>query len=515
MNTSTTPNGQELDILGLVLNARIYDLTKETPLDHAKLLSRRLGKQVYLKREDLQEVFSFKIRGAYNKILKLNDQQRAQGVICASAGNHAQGVALSAWKLGISASIVMPRSTPRIKVEAVRSRGAKVILAGDSFDEAYEEARRLEAETGAVFIHPYDDLDVIAGQGTIALELSRQHPEKIDAVFVPVGGGGLIAGVAAFLKRVRPETRIIAVEASDSNAFERSFAAGERVRLEHLGLFADGTAVRQPGELSFEIAKRYVDEAISVDNDAICAAIKDVFEDTRSILEPAGALALAGLKAWTTMNGASGMRLVAITSGANMNFDQLRFVAERAELGESREAIFAVGIPEQAGSFKKFISIIGQRNITEFNYRYNEIGQDGLAQIFVGVAISQKEERASLLDSLSAEGYEAIDLSDDEMAKSHIRHMVGGRSPGLKNERLFRFVFPERPGALMRFLENMRADWNISLFHYRNHGSDFGRVLAGLQVLPAEHEPFQAFLDRLGYEYHEETSHPAYKLFLA
>lgn len=499
------------DYLERILTAQVYDVAVETPLDPAPVLSRRLGNRVLIKREDLQPVFSFKLRGAYNKIAKLPPEALARGVICASAGNHAQGVALAAKKLGTRAVIVMPTTTPLIKIEAVRSRGAEVVLYGESFSDAYAYARTLEEE-GLVFIHPFDDPDVIAGQGTIAMEILRQHPKPIDAVFCAVGGGGLIAGIAVYLKRLRPDIRVIGVEAEGSDAMTRSLARGEPVELEQVGLFADGTAVKRVGDETFRLCQRHVDDMIVVSNDEICAAIKDVFEDTRTILEPAGAQALAGLKAYAQKMGLKDKTLVAIASGANMNFERLRFVAERAELGERREAVLAVTIPERPGAFRRFIALLGKRNVTEFNYRYADPEE---AHIFVGVGIHDRSEVEKLIAQLQAEGLPAIDLTDDELAKSHVRYMVGGRAPNVCNERLFRFIFPERPGALANFLGQLRSDWNISLFHYRNHGADFGRVLVGMQVPPEENEEFAQFLTKLGYEYVEETHNPAYTLFLA
>ncbi|MFT4172785.1 MAG: threonine ammonia-lyase, biosynthetic [Rhodocyclaceae bacterium] len=499
------------DYLERILNAQVYDVAIETPLDLAINLSRRVDNRIYLKREDMQPVFSFKVRGAYNKMSKLSPEQLARGVVCASAGNHAQGVALSAQKMGVRAVIVMPTTTPQIKVDAVRSRGGEVVLAGESFDEAYTHAVQLGEREGLTFVHPYDDPDVIAGQGTIGMEILRQHAGPIDAVFCAIGGGGLISGVAAYIKRLRPNTRVIGVETVDADAMKRSLAAGERVRLPNVGLFADGTAVKFVGEETFRLCQQYVDEVILVDNDAICAAIKDVFEDTRSILEPSGALALAGAKAWLAREGAHGRTVAVVASGANTNFDRLRFVAERAEVGEQREAVLAVTIPEQPGSFRVFCSLLGNRNVTEFNYRYSDPQR---AHIFVGVTIQDRAEVGRLIDILRQHDLLAVDLSDDELAKSHLRYMVGGRAPQVDNEQIFRFSFPERPGALMKFLENLHTDWNISLFHYRNHGSDFGRVLVGMQVPPQDQAAFQGFLERLGYEWVEETVNPAYRLFL-
>lgn len=502
------------DLLERILTALVYDVAIESPLEAAPRLSGRLGSKVWLKREDLQPVFSFKLRGAYNKIAQLTQAERDRGVIAASAGNHAQGVALAAKRLGCEAVIVMPVTTPRIKVDAVRTLGAKVVLHGDTFEAAFAHSQALAQVEGRIYIHPYDDLDVIAGQGTIGLELLRQMPRGMHGVFVPVGGGGLIAGIAAYLKRLQPGIRIIGVEPVDADAMHQSLAAGHRVRLERVGLFADGVAVSQVGELTFGLCRQFVDEIVLVNTDEICAAIKDVFEETRSVLEPAGALAVAGLKAWVARAGNEGCEgnLVAILSGANANFDRLRFVAERAELGEKREALLAVTIPERPGSFKAFCELIGNRSITEFNYRLADPQQ---AHIFVGLQLADPAEIAPLLDRLQAEGLAAEDLSDNEMAKLHVRHLVGGRAPSVTNERIYRFEFPERPGALLRFLEHMNRGWNISLFHYRNHGADYGRVLAGIQVPPEDQAAFQAFLEGLGYPFVDEGDNPAYRLFLA
>ena len=499
------------DYLERILAARVYDVAVETPLEAAPGLTRRTGNTVLLKREDLQPVFSFKLRGAYNKMCRLPRRALKRGVIAASAGNHAQGVALAAAKLGCSATIVMPVTTPRIKVDAVASRGARVVLLGDSYDEAYAGARRLARKERRTFIHPYDDRDVIAGQGTIGMEILRQRPAGIDAVFVAVGGGGLIAGVAAYVKRLSPGTRVVGVEPVDADAMHRSLKAGRRVRLPRVGLFADGVAVRQVGRENFRLCQELVDEVVLVDTDAICAAIKDVFEDTRSILEPAGALAVAGLKTWTERHRVKGRTLVAIACGANMNFERLRHVAERAELGERREAILAVTIPERPGSFREFCAVVGPRNITEFNYRYADAVN---AHVFVGVDVENESQTRALLAALRRHGLPALDLSDNEMAKLHVRHLVGGRAPMAKDERLFRFEFPERPGALMRFLNRMRSDWNISLFHYRNHGADYGRVLAGIQVPRKDSPKFRRFLKDLGYRHWDESRNPAYRLFL-
>ncbi len=499
------------DYLEKILTARVYDVAVETPLEAQPNLSRRIGNTVLLKREDMQPVFSFKLRGAYNKMAHLSPAVRARGVICASAGNHAQGVALSAQKLGCRAVIVMPTTTPQIKVEAVRNRGGEVVLAGDSYSDAYAHALELEKKEKLTFVHPYDDPDVIAGQGTIAMEILRDHPDPIHAIFCCVGGGGLIAGIAAYVKRLRPEIRIIGVEAVDADAMTQSLARGKRVTLEQVGLFADGAAVKQVGVETFRLCQQYVDEMILVDNDAICAAIKDVFEDTRSILEPAGALAVAGAKAYAKQHKLHGKTLVAVGSGANMNFDRLRFVAERAELGEQREALLAVSIPEKPGAFKNFCKLLGNRNITEFNYRYADARE---AHIFVGVTVHQTREPKRLVEMLGRHGLPALDLTNNEMGKLHLRHMVGGHAPQVENERIYRFEFPERPGALMNFLEHMSAGWNISLFHYRNHGADYGRVLVGIQVPPEEKRAFRTFLDELGYAWWDETANPAYKLFL-
>lgn len=496
-----------------ILSARVYDVAKETSLDSASNLSRRLRQNVWIKREDEQPVFSFKLRGAYNKMAGLPRKLLRKGVIAASAGNHAQGVALSARRLGVRAMIVMPVTTPRIKVDAVRNLGAKTALVGDNYDEAYAHARKVEKQRGMTFIHPYDDPEVIAGQGTIGLEILRQHPSPIDAVFIPVGGGGLIAGIAACIKSIRPEVRIIGVEPEDADAMARSLRAGRRIRLQHAGIFADGVAVRQVGQETFRLARKFVDDVLVVSNDEICAAIKDIFEDTRSIVEPAGALAIAGLKRYVALHPRLRSRdLIAIASGANMNFDRLRHVSERAEIGERREAILAVTIPERAGSFRSFCSLIGRHNITEFNYRYSDPEK---ARVFVGLQMPESEEGLrALVRRLRAHGYATVDLTDNEVAKLHIRHLVGGRAPNAVHEILYRFEFPERPGALLNFLDQMGQGWNISLFHYRNHGADFGRVLVGLQVPPADMARFRRFLKNLNYDYVDETANPAYRLFL-
>ena len=499
------------DYLERILKARVYDVAKETPLEFAPNLSARFDNQILLKREDMQSVFSFKLRGAYNKMAQLPPALLAQGVIAASAGNHAQGVALSASELGTTAIIVMPVTTPLVKVNAVKMRGGEVILHGDTYDDAYAYARQLETEKNLTFIHPFDDPDVIAGQGTIAMEILRQYQKPIHAIFVAIGGGGLISGIAAYVKRLRPEIKIIGVEPVDSDAMSRSLQAGHRVRLEQVGLFADGVAVRQVGEETFRLCQQYVDEILLVDTDNTCAAIKDVFEDTRSILEPAGALAIAGAKAYIEREGISGETLVAIACGANMNFDRLRFVAERAELGESREAIFAVTIPEQAGSLRKFCELLGSRNLTEFSYR---IADQAIAHIFIGVQIVNRADASQLAITFAENDFTAIELTDDELTKLHLRHMVGGRSPLAHNELLYRFEFPERPGALMKFDGSMSPNWNISLFHYRNNGADYGRIVVGVQVPPDEMENWQVFLSSLGYRYWDESQNPVYKLFL-
>jgi threonine dehydratase len=500
-----------IDYLQKILNARVYDVAIETPLDVAATLSGRLGNRVLLKREDQQPVFSFKLRGAYNKMAQLSAAQLEAGVIAASAGNHAQGVALAAKVLGCAATIVMPVTTPNIKIDAVKSRDATVVLFGDSYSDAYDHALAISKERGLTVVHPYDDPDVIAGQGTIGVEILRQHPKPIEAIYVAVGGGGVISGIASYVKRVRPNIKIIGVEPEDSDAMTRSLAAGRRVKLQHVGLFADGVAVKQVGKETFRIVRELVDEMITVDTDAICAAIKDVFEDTRSILEPAGALAVAGLKMHATKRGWKDRSLIAVASGANMNFDRLRFVAERAELGEQREAVIAVTIPEQPGSFRNFLSRIGHRSITEFNYRFSDPRQ---AHIFVGIEVAGPKDTAEIVRDLHRRGVEAYDLTDNEMAKLHIRHLVGGRSPEVRDEIMYRFEFPERPGALMNFLNSMSGAWNISLFHYRNHGADYGRVLVGMQVPAGDKAAFRAFLDGLGYDYVEETDNVAYRLFL-
>ena len=497
-------------------NSRVYDVAKNTPLEFQPILSARLNNRILLKREDMQPVFSFKLRGAYNKMANLPADVLKHGVIAASAGNHAQGVALAAQKLKCRAVIVMPTTTPAIKINAVKARGAEVVLFGDSYSDALVRALELEKSEKLTFVHPYDDPDVIAGQGTIAMEILNAHPEPIEAIFCCVGGGGLLAGIAAYVKALRPEIKVIGVEAKDSEAMIESLKQNKRVILEQVGLFADGAAVKQVGEHTFKLAQQFVDEMIVVDNDAICAAIKDVFEDTRSILEPAGALATAGIKEYVARQGLqnkaiTGKTLIGIASGANMNFDRLRFIAERAELGEQREAVLAVTIPEIPGAFKTFCKLLGNRNITEFNYRFSDPTE---AHIFVGLAIANAAETGKLIYDLAAHGLNAIDLTDNEMAKLHLRHLVGGHAPQAEHEVVYRFEFPEKPGALMKFLESMGQDWNISLFHYRNHGADFGRVLVGMQVPPNEQNEFLAFLQNLGYPHWDETENPAYQLFL-
>jgi len=494
-----------------ILTAQVYDVAEQTPLDEMPILSSRIHNQVLLKREDLQQVFSFKLRGAYNKMFKLPPEVRNRGVIAASAGNHAQGVALAAKKLDCGATIVMPVTTPQIKVQAVMARGATVVLHGDSYSDAYEHAMELTDAQQATFIHPYDDPDVIAGQGTIGMEILRQHTGHIHAIFVPVGGGGLIAGVAAYVKRLYPEVKIIGVEPVDANALYRSLQSGRRVKLTQVGLFADGVAVKQVGKETFRLCRELVDEVILVDTDELCAAIKDVFEDTRTILEPSGALSIAGIKAYVERENIMHQTLIGIASGANMNFDRLRHISERAEIGEHREAVMAVTIPEKPGSFKKFCRLIGAKSITEFNYRYSDAKE---AHVFVGISVRNRDETEKLVADLQKSGLNTLDLSNNEMAKLHIRHLVGGHAPEIENEILYRFEFPDRPGALMDFLDAMSHNWNISLFHYRNHGADYGRVLIGIQVPSEEKADFKAFLDQLGYRYWDESKNPAYKLFL-
>jgi len=512
MSVVSAATPQTLSILlREILTSRVYEVAKETPLDFAPLLSSRLGNSVWLKREDQQPVFSFKLRGAYNKISRLSDAERNRGVITASAGNHAQGVALAAKKLNLRAVIVMPKTTPEIKVNAVRAMGAEVVLAGDHYAEAQAHCDELAAAGGMTAIHPFDDPLVIAGQGTIGDEILRQRPEALAAIFVPIGGGGLIAGIGAYVKSVLPGVKVIGVQPVDSDAMKRSVDAGHPVTLNHVGLFVDGVAVRKVGIHTFPIVQATVDEIILVGNDEICAAIKDVFDDTRAIVEPAGALAVAGLKAYAERTKSSGQHFVAVLSGANMNFDRLRFVAERAELGESREALFAVTIPERAGAFRQFCSTLGKRVITEFNYRLSERKS---AEIFVGMTIQSREDAHEVQARLNAQGYETADLTDSEMAKLHIRYMVGGRAQAVERERVCRFEFPERPGALLQFLDTLGGRWNISLFHYRNHGADFGRVLAAFEVPKSDYAAFEGFLAALGYEYQIDDDDEAYRRFL-
>ncbi len=503
------------DYLERILRARVYDVAIESPLDAAPALSKRLGNRLLLKREDLQPVFSFKCRGAYNRMVNLPPAQRARGVITASAGNHAEGVALAAQNLGCRAVIVMPVTAPKIKVDAVAARGADVVLHGDVFSDTLAYAMKLKRRLKLTFVDAYDDADVIAGQGTIGMEILRQSSRPVDAIFVPIGGGGLIAGIAAYVKRLQPAVRIVGVEPRDADAMARSLKAGKRIALDHVGLFADGVAVKQVGKETFRLCRKHVDEVVLVDTDEMCAAIKDVFEATRVVLEPAGALAIAGVKAWVARRGVRGKTLVAIASGANTNFDRLRFVAERAEVGEHREAVLAVTIPEQRGSFRRFCRSVGGRNITEFNYRMSDARE---AHIFVGVTVHDRDETARIVRGLRRGGFRTLDLSDDEVAKGHMRHMVGGHLPaagrGKPQELLYRFEFPERPGALMRFLNAMNPGWNISLFNYRNLGADYGSILVGIQVPRAQSAEFRRFLARVGYPHTNETRNPAYRMFL-
>jgi threonine dehydratase len=507
------PTGARIaaDYLKKILTARVYDVAQETALAPAKNLSRRLGNHVLLKREDQQPVFSFKLRGAYNKMVHLPPEALARGVICASAGNHAQGVALAARKLGCRAVIVMPVTTPRLKVDAVSALGGEVVLHGDSYSDAHGHALALQEAQTLTFVHPFDDPDVIAGQGTIAMEILRQHQGPIDAIFVAIGGGGLVSGIAAYVKAVRPEIRVIGVQIADSDAMLRSVRAGRRVQLADVGLFSDGTAVKLVGEETFRVTRALVDDFVVVDTDAVCAAIKDVFQDTRSILEPAGALGVAAIKQYVETHKVKGQTFVTITCGANMNFDRLRFVAERAEFGERREALFAVTIPEERGSFKRFCELVGPRSVTEFNYR---ISDARVAHVFVGIAIGRRDEAERIERNFLRHGFPTVNLTDDELAKEHVRHMVGGHSELARDERLFRFVFPERPGALMRFLAALHPSWNISLFHYRNQGADYGRILVGTQVPAGDDAAFDAFLKTLAYPCIEESDNPVYRLFL-
>jgi threonine dehydratase len=512
----TTPHLNPADYLIKILNAKVYDVATESGLETAKNLSRRLGNQVLLKREDQQPVHSFKLRGAYNKMAHLTPEQLKKGVICASAGNHAQGVALSASKLGTRAVIVMPTTTPQVKIDAVKGLGGEVVLFGDSYSDAYNHSLTLQKKQGLSFVHPFDDPDVIAGQGTIAMEMLSQHQGPLDAVFVAIGGGGLISGVANYIKAVRPGVKVIGVQMNDSNAMMQSVAAQERVTLADVGLFSDGTAVKLVGEETFRVASNLVDEYMTVDTDAVCAAIKDVFVDTRSIVEPAGALAVAAIKQYVAQHKTKGQTYAAILCGANMNFDRLRFVAERADVGEEKEALFAVTIPEERGSFKRFLELIGSlpggpRNVTEFNYRMSDSDQ---AHVFLGLSTHSKGESGKITAKFNKHQFKAIDLTHDELAKEHIRHMVGGHSALSQDERLLRFEFPERPGALLKFLSLMRPGWNISLFHYRNQGADYGRILVGLQVPSKDDKAFNKFLKTLGYPYAEETDNPVYRLFL-
>ena len=503
------------DYLRRILTARVYDVARETPLDTAPKLSRRLGSKVFLKREDTQPVFSFKLRGAFNKMVHLTEEERARGVICASAGNHAQGVALAAKRLGCRAVIVMPVTAPAMKVEAVRNLGGEVVLVGDSFSDAAAHAEKMAQDEGLTFVHPFDDPYVIAGQGTIAMEILRQYQPsdgtRPDAVFVQIGGGGLAAGVSVYLKSIYPDMKVIGVETSDSDCMKRSIEAGHPVTLDDVGLFSDGTAVKRPGDETFRLCRENLDDIVLVESDEICAAIKDVFEDTRSIVEPSGALSLAGLKAWVRRTGVKNKTLVAITSGANMNFDRLRFVSERAESGEEREALFSVTIPEERGAFRRFCETVGNRSVTEFNYR---ISDDKTANIFVGIQTANSHDADELVKNFEKSQLPTINLTHDELAKQHLRHMIGGKSPLATDERLYRFEFPERPGALLKFLSAMSPQWNISLFHYRNNGADFGRVLVGIQVPGEDDTAFEAFLKTMGYRWWEETANPAYKLFL-
>ena len=496
-----------------IRTSKVYDVARKTDLDIMPLMSERLENHVYLKREDQQDVFSFKIRGAYNKVASLTEEQVKRGIIGASAGNHAQGLAFAANRIGVRPIIVMPKTTPEIKINAVKRLGGEVVLHGNTYDDASAHANHLSGESGAVFVHPYDDEVVVAGQGTVAMELLQQMPVSPHAVFIPVGGGGLISGMAAWLKHHHPEIKVIGVEPDDAPCMYDALEKGERTVLDHVGIFADGVAVKQVGKIAFELAQSLVDEVILVNTDEICAAIKDIYDESRSIAEPAGALALAGMKKYVVRENLQGKNLVAVNSGANINFDRLRHVAERAEIGEQKESLFAVTIPERPGSFQEFCHLLGNRGITEFNYRYADTQE---AHVFAGIQLKQgEEEKLHILKKLEEKNLPVVDLSNDEMAKQHIRYMVGGRSNNISDERLYRFEFPERPGALLRFLTHLRGQWNISLFHYRNHGSDYGRVLAGFQVPTKDLDEFKCFLDSLGYRYGEETDNPAYKLFLS
>ncbi len=500
------------EYLERILKARVYDVARETPLERAPRLSERLGHHVFMKREDLQPVFSFKLRGAYNKLRHLSPEALAKGVICSSAGNHAQGVALAAQRMGAAALVVMPTSTPTIKVEAVRALKGEVVLHGIDYDAAYQYAIERAARDGLTFVHPFDDPEVIAGQGTIGMEILRQCAGSIDAIFAPIGGGGLISGIALYTKALFPEIRIIGVEPADAASMSAAFRAGQPVALDHVGIFADGVAVRQVGQETFRICRQTVDEIILVTTDELCAATQDIFEDTRTLVEPAGALAVAGAKRYAVRHQSTAQTYVTINCGANVNFNRLRHIAERAAFGEQREALMAVLIDERPGSFLDFCSVIGERNVTEFNYRY---GDPKVARVFVGLELGgSAEEHALVADHLGAAGYKVVDMSDNELAKLHVRHMVGGQAPFIDNERLYRFEFPERPGALLKFLHAVGHRWNISLFHYRNHGSDYGRVLAGIQVPPQDATEFSRHLDELGYWYREETDNPAYRMFL-
>lgn len=515
-NSPRTRPLQPADYLQKILTARVYDVAIESPLEPARALSRRLHNKILLKREDQQAVFSFKLRGAYNKMAHLTSEQLKKGVICASAGNHAQGVALGANRLGTRAVIVMPTTTPQLKIDAVKALGGEVVLNGDSYSDAHTHALTLQKKQGLTFVHPFDDPDVIAGQGTIAMEMLRQHQGPLDAVFVAIGGGGLISGVAAYIKAVRPEVKVIGVQMNDSNAMIQSVQAGKRVQLDDVGLFSDGTAVKLVGEETFRLTRKLVDDYVEVDTDAVCAAIKDVFVDTRSIVEPAGALAVAAIKQYVARHKTKGQTYAAILCGANMNFDRLRFVADRSEVGEEREALFAVTMPEERGSFRRFCELIGNlpggpHNVTEFSYR---ISDQNKAHVFVGLTTSTRGESGKIASNFKRYGFPALDLTHDDLAQEHIRHMVGGHSVLARDERLLRFIFPERPGALLKFLSLMRPGWNISLFHYRNQGADYGRILVGIQVPQAEDKAFARFLDTLGYAYVEETRNPAYRMFL-